>query len=88
GIVYLTLLIDKRTRKLTRYPVITAHGILFRRGSDPGKIVEQAEDLGKRKYPDFADLKDWDEALKNEVRRFFAKAASHRPLVVSTRLEI
>jgi ribonuclease J len=88
GIVFTTLLCDARKGKLLARPTVNFHGLLFREEVSPETTKSEAEEFLEDLYPEIARRSDWDEVLKLELRRFFKKRVSHKPVVIPVMLEI
>ena len=88
GIVYTTLLCEKATGKLMVKPTVSFYGMLFRDDINPDFCRDECEEFLEDFFPEIARRADWDEALRVELRRFFKKRCSHKPVVIPVLLEI
>ena len=88
GIVYTTLLADKKTGKLLARPSVNFYGLLFQQDVSPDRAKDEAEDFLEDLFPEIVNRADWDEQVRLEVRRFFKKRVSHKPVVIPVLLEI
>lgn len=87
GVVVVVLVVHKRSWKLARRPKIAAHALLYRHDVNPKKILDAAIDHIEDVYSDILRQKKFEEALTIEIRRFFKKKVSHRPLVIPVVIE-
>jgi ribonuclease J len=88
GVVFVALMVDKRTGKLWGTPRVAAHGLLYRQGEDPQAVLEQAIDKVEHVAELSAQSSEFTEILKLELRRLYKKRVSHKPLVIPLILEV
>ena len=88
GIVFTTLLRDAQTLKLLTHPRVSFYGLLFRQGENSEETREDAEYFLEDVYPELARRADIEEKLRIELRRFFKKRVSHKPVVIPLVLDI
>lgn len=88
GIVYVSLLRDARNGKLIAAPRVSAYGLLLNRELSHDTVLMDAEDFIEDLYAEIRNQSDLEDALRLEVRRFFKKRASHKPIVVPVILDI
>ncbi len=88
GLVFASLLRDKRTKDLLCRPSIMPYGLLYREGEEEKETVERAKDWIEDLYEEIIAAQDPLEALRVEVRRFFRKRVSHKPVVMPLILDI
>ena len=82
GIVFASFVRDARSHKLLEPPIVTFYGMLFREGIDPAHIPLDASDMLEDLWPDISRREDWRDVVKLELRRFFKKRASNKPVVM------
>ncbi len=82
GIVFASFVRDARSHKLLEPPVVTYYGMLFREGVEQQHVALDASDLLEDLWPDISRREDWRDVVKLELRRFFKKRASHKPVVM------
>jgi ribonuclease J len=88
GIVFVSFVRNAKSLRLVEAPRVACHGILFREGIHAEDVPLDAADLLEDLYPDIARREDWKEVVKIEMRRFFRKRASHKPVVVSVMQDV
>lgn len=88
GVVFAVLIRDAKTRKLIVKPYLMFHGLLFRKGFDPNESHAESLELIQDTHDEFGRDADFGEKLRLEIRRFFKKRVSHKPLVFPLLLEI
>lgn len=88
GIVFATFVRDRRTHELLEPPIVAAYGLLYREGIHPEDIPLDASELLENLYPDLIGKEDWKDSVRIELRRFFRKRASHKPVVVPVMQEV
>lgn len=83
GIVFAAVFRDARTKRLIGVPALATHGLLFREGTEPDAVHEDAEDLieetcdKQHNHPSLAEL------LRLELRRFFKRSTCYKPIVIA-----
>lgn len=82
GVVYASLTRDKRTLRLVAPPQISTYGLLYFKGEKAEAVLEEACDLLEEWYREAAKRDDLADVLKLELRRFFKKHVSYKPIVV------
>lgn len=88
GVVFCTLLRDEKSLRLIAHPELSYYGLLFRKGQDPQNVrlgaVDRLEDIYEehRKSPELIDH------LRLELRRYFKKRVSHKPLIIAFVLDV
>jgi len=88
GIVFAVLIRDRDTLRLVARPQVAFHGLLLRHGLNLDTVRQDAIDAVRDIHdaaPSRNDLLDY---LKLEIRRFFKKRASHKPVVIPMVLEM
>lgn len=83
GIVFVSFIRDRKTHALLEAPSVSSYGILYKEGVNVDDVDLDASEMLEDFYPVLQRREDWREAVKVEVRRFFRKRASHKPVVVS-----
>lgn len=82
GVVFVALIRDVQNNKLVVPPIVCAEGLLFRSGHSIETTLEDAKrmllDLTHRAF----HKKDVREFFRLEIRRFFKKRASYKPVVL------
>lgn len=82
GVVFAGIVRDKRTHDLICRPSVMPYGLLYREGEDEVSTVEGAKDWIEDIYEEILDAEDPVEALRIEMRRYFRKKVSHKPVVI------
>lgn len=89
GIVFAVLMRDIDRLELVETPRITTYGLLWKKGEDAARSIEEAEDLLEDVYPELArNQAELHESLRLELRRFFRHRVSHKPVVIPLILDI
>jgi len=88
GIVFVAVFRRGSTRKLATDPVVGTHALLYRKDVDPAQAVEGARELAREVFRVFANEPDLTERLRLEIRRFFKKRVSHKPIVIPFVVEV
>ena len=89
GVVFTALFRDSQSLKLFAAPKICAYGLLFRKDVSPEETLEEeAEQLVESVYAEASRREDLEEVLRVELRRFFRKRVSHKPVVIPVILEV
>ena len=88
GIVFLAVFKNARSHKLLADPIIATHGLLYQREINPAEAVLEAEKKAKEAYFKYAKEPDVVERLRIEMRRFFKKRVSYKPIVIPMILEV
>lgn len=88
GIVFVSFVRDAKSLKLLEAPRVACHGILYREGVHPEDVPLDASEMLEDFYPELARREDWKDLVKIEMRRFFRKRASHKPVVMSVMQDV
>jgi ribonuclease J len=88
GIVFVSFVRDRKTHQLLEAPSVSSYGILYREGVRVEDVDLDASEMLEDFFPELERHENWQEAVKIEVRRFFRKRASHKPVVVSTMQDV
>ncbi len=88
GIVFVTILRDRKTHDMVSRPSIVPYGLLYREGENEEDSVEDAKNWVEDAYEDILDKDDSLEALRIEMRRYWRKRASHKPVVIPLILDV
>lgn len=82
GVVFASFVRDSRTHKLREAPIVTYYGMLLKDGVNAEDIPIDASEMLEDLWPEISRREDWKEPVKIELRRFFKKRASHKPVVI------
>ncbi len=82
GIVFASLVRDARSHKLLEAPVVTFYGTLFKEGVSTEHIATDAAEMLEDLWPEISRHEDWRDTVKIELRRFFRKRGSYKPVVI------
>jgi ribonuclease J len=88
GIVFAVLLRDAGNRRLVAEPQVSFHGLLFRHGESPAETLKEAVKTIETVHAESSAKQDLAELLRLELRRFFKKRVSHKPVVIPMILDI
>ncbi len=88
GIVYCTLWRDRATKRLVSPPRITSYGLMFRKGLDVDSCMNDAVEMVEDLCADAKRQDDLEDLLRLELRRFFRKRASHKPVAIPLVLDV
>jgi ribonuclease J len=88
GIVFAVILREADSYRLIAEPQVSFHGLLFRQGESPEAAQKEAIQTIEEVHAEFAAKGDLTEHLRLELRRFFKKRVSHKPVVIPMILEI
>ncbi len=88
GVVFCALLRDAKTRRLIDHPSLTYYGLLFRKGEDPEEVRQGAIDRLEEINDEYAKSPTLADHIRLEIRRYFKKRVSHKPLVVPFILDV
>jgi ribonuclease J len=88
GIVFAVFLRKSKTHKLAAPPSVSSYGLLLREGEDHDKVLEEAREAMQDVYEGAARKPEIEEILRLEMRRFFRKRASHKPVAVPIILDV
>ena len=88
GIVFVTVLRDRKTHDLVSRPSIVPYGLLYKEGENEDDCVEDAKYWVEDAYEDILEKDDSLDALRIEMRRFWRKRVSHKPVVIPLILDV
>lgn len=88
GIVFVSLLKDRKTHELVCRPSVMPYGLMYREGEQEYETIEGAKDAIEDFYEELLEAQDMNEALRIEMRRYFRKRVSHKPVVVPVILDV
>jgi len=88
GVVCCAVLRDAKTRRLIAHPRMAYYGLLFRKGEDPDEVLEGAIHRLEKVHDEFAKSDDLPDRVRLELRRYFKKRVSHKPLVIPFILDV
>lgn len=87
GIVFAVFLTDRKKHKLLMKPVVSGYGLLFNKGESPDRVLSEARDWMETIYEESYDNAELSELLRLELRRFFKKRVSHKPVAIPLLIE-
>jgi len=87
GVIALTLIRNRRSKKLTHRPFIRPYGLLYPEGEDAKDIAELAEEAADEAYDPKETLEEIEERMRLEVRRVYKNHMIHKPVVLLSVLE-
>lgn len=87
GIVFLALIRKGKSKKLLTEPILGTHALLYKRDIDPEETLTEAVQTAKKVFKEFSQEPDLSEHVRLEMRRFFRKRVSHKPVVIPLILE-
>jgi ribonuclease J len=88
GIVFTALIRNKKSKKLVTDPVIAPYGLIYKEGEVADEVQEEALDKIEDVYEDASQKENLQELVRIEMRRFYKKRASHKPVVIPLILDI
>jgi ribonuclease J len=88
GIVFTAILRDKKTKKIVGVPSVRSYGIMYRQGEHDENVQNEAQSRLVEVYQDSSAEKDLEDTIRLEMRRFYKKKASHKPVVIPVILDI
>jgi len=88
GIVFVALFRRGRTKKLATEPVVATHALLYKQEIDPERALDDAREVAREVFRLNANEEDLQERLRLEMRRFFRKRVSHKPVVIPLIVEV
>jgi mRNA degradation ribonuclease J1/J2 len=88
GVVFAVCLVDSHKLELAVRPRVHFHGLLFKQGENPEKVIEEARDILEDIFLKIKNLKDFEEKIKMELKTFFKKKVSHKPVIMPMVFEI
>lgn len=88
GIVFVTVLRDKRTKGLVEKPRVSSYGILLRQNEELEAVLDEAEDIVDEVCQQESKREDLGEIVRLEMRRFYRRVASHKPIVLPFILDV
>jgi len=88
GIVFAVMIRSAPEGALAVPPRVTSHGLLFRKGVNPEEVHEGAVSLLETLYDASSKQEDPQDFLRLELRRFFKRYVSHKPVVIPMLVDI
>lgn len=89
GIVFVTFIRDSRSHRLLTEPCVSSYGLLYRETElDPAYITEEASHAMRKLYRAAGKEDDFLEIARIELRRFYKRRSSHKPVVIPLMLDI
>ncbi|MFM8269334.1 MAG: ribonuclease J [Pseudomonadota bacterium] len=83
GIVFVALFRNPKTHQLLSEPIVCAQGLLLYHGTDEQEVLAGAKKKLSAVNSEYGDREDFEEIVKLEVRRYFRRHASYKPVVMS-----
>jgi ribonuclease J len=88
GVVFAVLIRDVKSKRLIAEPYVNFHGLIFRKGFDPEDAHHDALELCYDLQEEAGKKPEFVETIRLEMRRFFKKRVSHKPLVIPLVLDV
>lgn len=88
GIVFAVFVRNAKTKKLLTDPGLSGYGLLFHKGSDQEAIFDAAKKHITAAYKEAAKDPEVSEVMRIELRRFFRKRVSHKPVAIPIFLDV
>lgn len=88
GIVFAVFVRSAKTKKLLTEPGLSGYGLLFQKDSDQEAIYAAAKKHITAVYKEAAKDPEVSEVMRLELRRFFRKRVSHKPVAVPIFLDV
>lgn len=88
GVVFAVLIRDAKSLKLATKPKICCSGLLFKKGDAIDFILGEATKLLEQLHARTTRRGDLNEFIRVELRRFFKKRLSYKPVVIPLLLEV
>ena len=88
GLVFAVLIRDVKSKRLIAEPYVNFHGLIFRKGCDPDDAHHDALELCYDLQEESGRKPEFTETIRLEMRRFFKKRVSHKPLVIPLVLDV
>lgn len=82
GIVFVALFRKAKTHQLMSDPIVCAQGLLLYHGVDEQEVLSGAKKKLIAINKEHGDREDFEEIVKLEMRRYFRRHASYKPVVI------
>jgi ribonuclease J len=88
GVVFAALLRHAKSKKLAQAPSIRSYGLMYRLGERDELIINEAQSYLYEVYNAAKDEEGLEDTIRLEMRRFYKKHVSHKPLIIPIILDL
>jgi ribonuclease J len=88
GVVFAALMRHPKSKKLLEAPSIKSYGLMYRHGEREESVTNEAQSYLYEVYNDAKDEEGLEDTIRLEMRRFYKKHVSHKPLIIPIILDV